>query len=37
MADFQPFLLVKAEQLLVIGAKPFPSQKEVDPIFRTGV
>ncbi|GBR39841.1 hypothetical protein AA3266_2687 [Gluconobacter kondonii NBRC 3266] len=27
MADFQPFLLVKAEQLLVIGAKPFPSQK----------
>jgi hypothetical protein len=27
MADFQTFLLVKAEQLLVIGAESFPRQK----------
>lgn len=27
MADFQTFLLVKAEQLLVIGAEPFPRKK----------
>lgn len=27
MTDFQPFLLVKAELLLVIGAEAFPRQK----------